>query len=231
MGTKPALSIGRFSYTLTCLKTILRAKILEAMCGSGQSTDYLLEKGATVTGLDISSEMVNLFKNRHPGSEAYCASILDNGTPSKTFDVVVIAGGLHHVHPHVNSAMIEIHRLLKPNGYFCFYEPHSGSLVDIVRKWWYKRDSYFEDNEASIDIDKLSQRHKTLFENKHTHYLGNIAYLFVLNSLIFRIPLRLKKIYSPFLFFIEHLLSYVVRGKKLTFMVTCKFRKLPESNS
>src|SRR5882672_9509044 len=33
-------------------------KVLDAMCGSGQTTEYLLSRGALVTGLDLSSEVI-----------------------------------------------------------------------------------------------------------------------------------------------------------------------------
>src|SRR5918911_1874942 len=41
-------------------------KVLDAMCGSGQTSEYLLSHGAEVTGLDISSEVIDGFKRRWP---------------------------------------------------------------------------------------------------------------------------------------------------------------------
>ena len=43
--------------------------VLDAMCGSGQTTEYLLARGATVTGLDISNQVVEIFRARWSGSE------------------------------------------------------------------------------------------------------------------------------------------------------------------
>jgi 2-polyprenyl-3-methyl-5-hydroxy-6-metoxy-1,4-benzoquinol methylase len=40
--------------------------VLEAMCGSGQTTEYLLSKGAVVTGLDISPAEIDSFRGRWP---------------------------------------------------------------------------------------------------------------------------------------------------------------------
>src|SRR5688500_10078492 len=39
-------------------------KVLEAMCGNGQTTEYLLAKGAEVTGLDIAATEVGSFRER-----------------------------------------------------------------------------------------------------------------------------------------------------------------------
>src|SRR5262245_29735177 len=38
--------------------------VLDAMCGSGQTTEYLREHGAVVTGLDISNEVIEKFRAR-----------------------------------------------------------------------------------------------------------------------------------------------------------------------
>ena len=67
-------------------------------------------------------------------------------------------------------------------------EPHSGSLPDVVRKVWYRFDRFFSDNEAAIDVGRLQEDFRNAFELKKADYLGNIAFLLVLNSLIFRIP-------------------------------------------
>src|SRR6266568_9192792 len=45
---------------------LVGANVLEAMCGSGHSTGFLLEHGAHVTGLDVSQEAIELFKSKWP---------------------------------------------------------------------------------------------------------------------------------------------------------------------
>lgn len=172
-------------------------RVLEAMCGSGQTTEFLLERGARVTGLDLSSAMVEGFRARFGDrADAVHRSILETGFEDQTFDVVVVVGGLHHVHPNVERAIDEIHRVLVPGGWFCFVEPHAGSLPDLVRALWYRFDRYFEDNEASIDLEGLASRYSSCFEVTPPLYLGNIGYLLVYNSLILRAPKRLKQVYS-----------------------------------
>jgi ubiquinone/menaquinone biosynthesis C-methylase UbiE len=118
-------------------------KVLDAMCGSGQTTEYLLSRGAVVTGLDLSNEVITTFKSRWTNCDAIQRSLLDSGLPDDSFDCVVIVGGLHHIHPHVSAALREINRVLKPGGFLCFMEPHSGSLPDVIRRVWYKHDRFF----------------------------------------------------------------------------------------
>src|ERR1700694_3097893 len=41
-------------------------KVLDAMCGSGQTAEYLLSKGAQTFGLDISPQVVKQFRQKLP---------------------------------------------------------------------------------------------------------------------------------------------------------------------
>src|ERR1700682_2709633 len=199
-------------------------KVLDAMCGSGQTTEYLLSRGAVVTGLDLSNEVINSFKSRWTNCDAIQRSLLDSGLPSESFDCVVIVGGLHHLPPTVSAALREISRVLKPGGYLCFMEPHSGSLPDVIRRIWYKHDRFFSDNEASIDVDSYEREFAAQFKSNKLSYLGNIAFLFVLNSLIFRIPVRIKPFYSSVLMRLEAVINRL-QGKLTSCFVVARWQK------
>lgn len=199
-------------------------KVIEAMCGSGQTTQYLISQGAQITGLDISDENIKSFNKRWPGRQAVCASILDSGLDSNSFDAVAVVGGLHHLHPNVDAAISEIHRILRPGGYLCFVEPHKGSFPDLVRQRWYKRDSLFADNEEAIDLRAMKSKFASQFTFDRERYLGNAAYLLVLNSMVFRIPLKLKSFYTPPLLRLESMIS-PFQGRLLSCFVVCQWRK------
>jgi len=199
-------------------------EVLDAMCGSGQTTSYLLTRGANVSGLDISNEVIEQFQERWREAKAVKRSLLDSGFPDNSFDVVSVVGGLHHIHPEMKAAVREIHRVLKPGGYFCFMEPHSGSLPDLVRRFWYKHDHFFSDNELAIDTVSLEREFSSQFNFKKMNYLGNLAFLLVLNSLIFRIPLRAKRLYSPLLLRLEALINKL-QGKITSCYVVAQWQK------
>ncbi len=110
-------------------------KILEAMCGSGQATVYLMSHGAVVTGLDISDKGIQSYLSRYPHLEAMCASVYQIPVPDNTYDGIVIIGGLHHLQPNPEKSIDEMYRILKPGGFFCFYEPHLGSWPDLIRNF------------------------------------------------------------------------------------------------
>ena len=198
--------------------------VLDAMCSGNGPARYLRRYGARVTGLNISESAIRHFKGQWSDSAALCASILDSGFRDGVFDCVVVAGGLHHLHPHVEDGIREIYRILKPGGYFCFYEPHKGSAPDVVRRRWYRTDRYFAVNEAAIDLPALKRRFKGLFRFVTEEYGGNIAYLLVFNSMIFRIPLAWKRKYAPSLLRLEALLEKR-QGKRLSCFVICMWRK------
>lgn len=198
--------------------------VLEAMCVSGMTTNGLLARGARVTGLDISDECIASFRRRWPQCHAVCASITDTGLESNSFDAVVVVGGLHHLQPHVEPGVDEIHRILKPGGWFCFLEPHTGSLPDLFRQQWYKRDKRFAPNEAAIDLDALMARFADRFDFIKTQYCGNVGFLLVYNSMLFNVPLSIKPIYTPALLRLEGMINRI-QGKRLACIVICQWRK------
>ena len=112
--------------------------ILDAMCGGGESTGYFIKHGASVAGLDISESCCAIYQKRYPECPVMCSSILKTQFSDSSFDIIM-TDSLHHIHPYVNHGINEILRILKPGGYFCCWEPVSGSLVDLLRntgtKW------------------------------------------------------------------------------------------------
>ncbi len=199
-------------------------RVLDAMCGSGQTTEYLLSRKASVTGLDISGEAIETFKSRWPGVQALRRPFFNSDLADSSFDCVAIVGGFHHLHPHVGEGLNEIHRLLKRGGYFCFMEPHAGSLPDVVRRFWYKHDRLFADNEAAIDLQGLENEFGDRFTFRSVKYQGNVAFLLVLNSLIFRIPAGWKPSYAGSLMALEPAISRL-QGKLSSCFVVAQWQK------
>jgi len=200
-------------------------KVLEALSGSGHATEYLLShKSALVTGLDISDEAIESFKTRWPQCEAICAPITKSDLPDESFDCVVVVMGLHHLHPHLGEALREIHRLLRRGGVFCFAEPHKESGFNRLRGIWYRHDSLFADNEESLDMKALKRECQDLFEFKIEKHVGSAAYLLVLNSMIFRVPLWLKRLYSPAVMRLEKMLAGF-HSPGFSLAVVCQWQK------
>ncbi len=198
--------------------------VLEAMCGGGQATPFLLNSGAKVTGVDISPPQTINFKRRHQKAEVICGSILNSGFADNSFDTVAVIGGIHHMPPYDNESILEIYRLLKPGGHFCFMEPHNESFAEKFRQEWYKRDPLFAENEAAINMTELHEKFKNHFNFKHELYLGNFGYLFVLNSMVFRIPPKFKSVYSPTVILTEAVFNKIL-GKPFSCFVVAQWQK------
>lgn len=178
-------------------------QILDAMCGGGENANYFFQRGAAITGVDISEAQCENFARRFPDSRILCASILDTRLPDASYDLIVTES-LHHLHPNLDAGMGELIRLLKPGGRLLVWEPNSGSLLDMLRKIWYRLDArFFEDNEASIDFARLGRDHGAKLQLKRLEYGGNLAHLFVMSSMQLRIPLRVVSWYAPALLWLE----------------------------
>lgn len=201
-------------------------RVLDGACGSGETTEYLLARGAHVIGLDVSAKMIAAFKARFPRCLGVCASMLSTGLAAGGFDGVAVVGGLHHLHPDVQKAIDEVHRILRPGGCFCFVEPPSGTLPDVVRRRWYRWDkSAFAENEASIDEAALLQRNREKFRLRSRRYGGNIAYLSVFQSLHLRISPALRRLYAPAAMVLESMIR-PIQPRVLSCFVICQWQKL-----
>lgn len=173
-------------------------RVLDAMCASGIETGYLIHKGAIVTGLDISPNNAALYEKKWNRNCAV-SSIHATGFPDQSFDVVYIFGGLHHVLPLLDETLKEVHRILKHGGHFVFVEPNKDTWLNRLRMLWYKLDSRFHETEEAISYDELMRPKLSYgFEEETVFSGGSIAYLIIAQSLILRVPLRVKKIlYGP----------------------------------
>jgi SAM-dependent methyltransferase len=199
-------------------------RVLDAMCGGGQATGFLVGRGARVTGLDISPRALATFGENFPDCEAVCRSALDSGLDAESFDCVVVVGGLHHAHPQVAGAVREFQRVLRSGGHLCFVEPHRGSAPDLVRRLWYRLDPLFSENEESVDLAALKSEFAARFSFEREIYCGNVAYVSVLNSMVLRLPPRWKARAAPALMRLEAILGRA-QGKRTSCCVVARWRK------
>ena len=102
-----------------------KAAVLDLACGTGDLTKALSEKGYQVTGLDISSEMMAIGREKcrylSPKPNFVLGSAEQIPFPDDTFDAVTIAFGLRNF-DHRARCLAEIRRVLKPGGQLAVLE-------------------------------------------------------------------------------------------------------------
>ncbi|MBT3221017.1 MAG: class I SAM-dependent methyltransferase [Proteobacteria bacterium] len=95
-------------------------RVLEIGLGQGADSELLIRRGASWTGVDLTSESVKRVRirlevRRLPFDDIVKGSVLNLPFADSQFDLVFSHGVLHHV-PNILRAQEEIHRVLKPNG-------------------------------------------------------------------------------------------------------------------
>jgi SAM-dependent methyltransferase len=194
-------------------------EVLDAMSASGTETGFLIQQGAKVIGLDISFENTKMYQQIW-GLPCQNESIHQTSFEDNFFDVVYVCGGLHHILPILSETLTEIHRILKPQGFFCFVEPNQDTWLNKVRILWYKFDRRFGADESAISYNKqLKSFLKLGFKELSYQTGGNIAYLLISQSVIFKISLPLKKRLLGPIFFLENLLEKMPGCPQLFFCV------------
>ena len=114
-------------------------RVLDLGCGQGDLTLALLARGAAVTGLDLSTGMVEIARRRVElhgagrGATFMAGPAERTGLPGGSFDVIVGRWILHHV--DLRPAAPELARLLAPGGRAVFLE-NSGAnpLLNLARE-------------------------------------------------------------------------------------------------
>ena len=181
--------------------------VADLASGSGANSKALLDRfpQARISGYDISPAAVTAY-TQTTGRPAYEVDLtVRNQQFAEQYDAAMIVGGLHHCVADLEATFSNIHAMLKPGGLLLMCEPNAQFFLEAVRKFWYKRDRYFQaDTEEALSHDKILAMTNGAFEPVYLKNIGGPAYFFVLNSLIFRIPHSVKNIISPPLMLMEN---------------------------
>lgn len=100
------------------LKRAKSQRVLDVGCGLGKVTVHLSKKGLDVSGIDVSSRLISLAREKAAKNKVkvyFEVSRLEEFDPKEKFDAVLFAGVLEHIEDDVGM-MREAKRLLKPDG-------------------------------------------------------------------------------------------------------------------
>jgi SAM-dependent methyltransferase len=95
------------------------SQVLEIGSGPGHVADMMVRAGAIVTGVDFSSNMVEVAQSKFPGITFRQADAEQLPFDAESFDAVVANFVVHHL-ARPEAVFREINRVLKPGGFFAF---------------------------------------------------------------------------------------------------------------
>ncbi|TVY08635.1 class I SAM-dependent methyltransferase [Paenibacillus cremeus] len=94
-----------------------KKSLLEIGAGTGQDSLYFFDRGLDTTSIDISDEMIKACKEK--GLNASVMDFYHLDYSDQSFDAVYALNCLLHVpKANISSVLMEIKRVLKPNGLF-----------------------------------------------------------------------------------------------------------------
>jgi ubiquinone/menaquinone biosynthesis C-methylase UbiE len=118
----------RGDYMISRMPSTQSGSVLEIGCGTGQNSFFLAQRtGLRVLGTDICVPFIEEANQRFQLPNLRYA-VLDFNQASQfegeTFDCIVGNGILHHLYYHLDVALTNMRRLLKPGGRIVFCEPN-----------------------------------------------------------------------------------------------------------
>ena len=140
-----------------------RHKILDLGCGDGQIARALAAQGSDVLGVDPTQLHIDVAIERGGGPRYLLGGATKIPADDETFDAVVACLVFEHI-DHMDEAMVEVARVLKPNGQFSFFlnhpllqTPGSGwiddHIIDPPEQYW-RIGPYLVETESIEEVEK-----------------------------------------------------------------------------
>ncbi len=112
--------------------------LLDLGCGAGENSVYFASRGARCVASDYSLGMVEvalkLAQSNGVAIEGRVINAMAIDYPDNTFDIVYASNLLHHI-PNPKLTIREIHRVLKPGGVMCFWDPlKHNPVINVYRR-------------------------------------------------------------------------------------------------
>lgn len=92
-------------------------KILDLACGPGMLTKHLIDKGLQAEGIDLSTDMIEIARQKVPQAKFQVMDMRQLDFPDEAFDGLLVTYGLIYIpSPQLPATLKELNRVLKPGG-------------------------------------------------------------------------------------------------------------------
>lgn len=163
-------------FILQQLGDIRGKRLLDLGCGAGENSVYFAQQGADCVAADYSPGMVNVALKLAAANgvkiEGRTANAMALDFADNTFDIVYASNLLHHI-PDPQVTLREMHRILKPGGKACFWDPlKHNPLINVYRRM---ATEVRTDDEMPLNINIVKEV-QSLFSQTHyeTFWLASL---------------------------------------------------------
>lgn len=206
--------------------------LLEAMCGYGEGYDivstHLKKEPAYYSGFDYSDTIIEDLNKNRPALNVFHADAVTFIPKDSTYDIIFLAGGLHHVPDHAEKIIKQLSVGLKPGGVFINFEPtHANYFYKLIRDYVYKKNVIFDEKtERAFEINEL----KSFFTNANLKPIsvqnaGLLAYILYYNPYAFPLLNKGSPSFVRLLNFIDSLFILNKIGEFFSFATVSAWRK------
>lgn len=163
-------------------------KLLDLGCGAGENSVYFAKKGAHCVATDYSPGMVEvalqLAERYGVEIEGCTANAMALEFPDNSFDLVYASNLLHHI-PDPKMALKEMHRVLKPGGKACFWDPlKHNPVINVYRRM---ATEVRTDDETPLDINIVNYINSLFSETTYDTFWIATLWIFLRFYLIEKI--------------------------------------------
>jgi len=142
------------NFILSHMGDISGKQLLDLGCGAGENSVYFAKKGALCVAADYSPGMVEVALQLAAANNVKISGRTMNAIaldcPDNSFDFVYASNLLHHL-PDPYKVILEMHRVLKPGGKACFWDPlRHNPIINVYRRI---ATSVRTEDETPLDID------------------------------------------------------------------------------
>ena len=114
-------------------------RVLDACCGTGDLAIMAARAGATVVGLDFSTEMLARARRKAPELEWLEGDLLELPFEDESFDAATVGFGVRNV-ADLGCALAELHRVLRPGGLVAILEiTRPRGALRVFYSLWFDR--------------------------------------------------------------------------------------------